>query len=81
MITAAARTDLETSIQNSCRYLFLTSAIPDLVRQDGTPKQIEYLAAALQKEVARREENKRDRLVIRNTILHIRHLMAMNIVV
>lgn len=65
MTTAATRTELEGSIQACCRALFLTSAIPDLVKQDGTPKQVEYLAAALQKEVARREENRRDRLVKR----------------
>ena len=65
MITAATRTELEESILACCKSLFLTSAIPDLVKQDGTPKQIEYLAAALQKEVDRREENKRDRLVKR----------------
>lgn len=65
MITASARTGWEESILASCKTLFLTSAIPDLIRQDGTPKQVEYLAAALQKEVARREENKRERLVKR----------------
>ena len=63
MITSAVRTSLEESIRTCSKSLFLTSAIPDLVSQDGTPKQIEYLAAALQKEVDRREENKRDRLV------------------
>ena len=65
MITSAARTELKERILACCKALFLTSAIPDLIRQDGTPKQIEYLAAALQQEVARREENKRDRLVKR----------------
>ena len=57
MITAIARTEMEESIQACCKSLFLTSAIPELIKEDGTPKQIEYLAAALQKEVARREEN------------------------
>ena len=65
MITAIARTEMEESIQACCKSLFLTSAIPELIKEDGTPKQIEYLAAALQKEVARREENKRERLVKR----------------
>lgn len=63
MITTAVRNELEESIITCCKSLFLTSAIPDMIRQDGTPKQIEYLAAALQREIARREENKRDRLV------------------
>ena len=65
MITAVSRAELEETITACCKTLFLTSAIPDLIKQDGTPKQIEYLADALRKEVARREENKRDRLVKR----------------
>lgn len=48
-----------------CKSLFLTSAIPELIKQDGTPKQIEYLAIALQKEITRRDENKKARLVKR----------------
>ena len=63
MTTISTRTGFEESILNCCKSLFLTSAIPNLIKQDGTPKQIEYLAAALQQEVTRREENKRDRLV------------------
>ena len=59
MITSAVRSGLEESIRTCWKSLFLTSAIPDLVSQDGTPKQVEYLAATLQKEVDRREENKR----------------------
>ena len=59
------RTDFEASIQSSCKALFLTSAIPERVRLEGTPKQIEYLAGALQAELNRREENKRERLVKR----------------
>lgn len=65
MITSTARTELEESILQSCKTLFLTSSIPEMIRQDGTPKQIEYLAVALQKEVERREENRRARLVKR----------------
>ena len=65
MLHAAVRAELKESILSSCRYLFLTSAIPDMVRTEGTPKQVEYLAAALESEVSRREENKRDRLVKR----------------
>ena len=65
MTAAASRTELEVSILTCCKSLYLTSAIPDMVRQDGTPKQVEYLASALRKEIDRREENKRDRLVKR----------------
>ena len=39
MITASTRTELEESIQACCRSLFLTSAIPDLVKKDGTPSK------------------------------------------
>ena len=65
MITAIARTEMEENIQACCKSLFLTSAIPEFIKEDGTPKQIEYLAAALRKEVVRRDENKRERLVKR----------------
>lgn len=65
MITAASRAELEETIAVCCKTLFFTSAIPDLIKQDGTPKQLEYLADALQKEVAHREENKRERLIKR----------------
>ena len=59
------RTQLEESIQSCCKSLFLTSAIPELIKSEGTPKQVEYLCTALQKEVIRREENRRSRLVKR----------------
>lgn len=65
MITPAVRAELEESITACCKTLFLTSAIPELIKEDGTPKQIEYLSSALQKEVKRREENKKERLVKR----------------
>lgn len=48
------RTQLEESIQSCCKSLFLTSAIPELIKSEGTPKQVEYLCTALQKEVIRR---------------------------
>lgn len=63
MVPVATRAEIEDSILTCCKSLFLTSAIPDLIKQDGTPKQIEYLAAALRQEITRWEENKRDRLV------------------
>ena len=49
MITGAGRAGFEETILSCCKALFLTSAIPDLIRQEGTPRQIEYLAAALRK--------------------------------
>lgn len=65
MTPTSTRTELEESILTCCKSLFLTSAIPELIKQDGTPKQIEYLAVALQKEITCRDENKRARLVKR----------------
>ena len=65
MNTTGTRMELESAILSCCKYLFLTSAIGELIHAEGTPKQIEYLAMALQREVAQREENKRDRLVKR----------------
>lgn len=65
MIRTATRAELEESIRASCKTLFLTAAIPEMACQDGTPKQVEYLAAALRKEVACREENRRERLIKR----------------
>ena len=65
MIRAKAREEFESSIQGSCRTLFLTSAIPDLVSTEGTMKQVEFLEEALRKEITTREENRRERLVKR----------------
>ena len=42
MMKLKARTEFEESIQASCRSLFLTSAIPDLVNSEGTMKQPEF---------------------------------------
>lgn len=65
MTKQTTRAELEEAILGCCKSLFLTSAIPDMARQEGTPKQVEYLAAALQKEVVHREENRRSRLIKR----------------
>ena len=78
MTPTSTRTELEESILTCCKSLFLTSAIPELIKQDGTPKQIEYLAVALQKEITCRDENKRARLVKRAPFLFIKLLKAMN---
>ncbi|MFR7898866.1 MAG: hypothetical protein ACLU6Y_02810 [Ruminococcus sp.] len=76
------RTQLEESIQSCCKSLFLTSAIPELIKSEGTPKQVEYLCTALQKEVIRREENRRSSFGEAELIFqHTRHLKAMSIAV
>ena len=65
MLKLKARTEFEESIQASCRSLFLTSAIPDLVNAEGTMKQVEFLDISLRKEITTREENRKERLVKR----------------
>ena len=69
MMKLKARTDFEEFIQASCRSLFLTSAIPELVSSEGTMKQVEFLDASLRKEITTREENRRERLVKRTNQL------------
>ncbi len=65
MIKSAVRSGLEERIRSCCKTLFLTSAIPEMLREEGTLKQVEYLSLALQREVDRREENRRSRLIKR----------------
>ena len=60
-----AKAESKERIQDSCKKLFFTSAIPDLIQSEGAPKQIEYLDIALRKEIQQREENRRERLVKR----------------
>ena len=57
------RPDTEESIRCSCKTLFFTSAIPEMCSSEGAPKQIEFLSSALLRELDRREENRRERLV------------------
>ena len=65
MISRLDRTEIQERIQECCRKLFFTSAIPDMILTEGTPKQIEYLNHAFEKELEKREENRRERLVKR----------------
>lgn len=37
------RTQLEESIQSCCKSLFLTSAIPELIKSEGTPGSMSIL--------------------------------------
>lgn len=65
MITSRLRSDMEQNIQENCRRLFLTTAIPEMCQERGAPKQLEYLQDALELELKKREQNKRERLVKR----------------
>lgn len=65
MITAKQQVEIEKTITEACKKLFFTSAIPKMCKEEGTPKQTEYLRDALLRELTRREENKKTRLVKR----------------
>lgn len=65
MITPKMREEMNHEIYCACKRLFLTSAIPKLIETEGTPKQVEYLLEALRQEIAKREENKKERLIKR----------------
>ena len=65
MITPKLRSEMEQNIAGVCRKLFLTTAIPEMCRTKGAPKQLEYLQEALELETEKREQNKRERLVKR----------------
>lgn len=65
MIPTAEKTEMRERIQENCKKLFFTSAIPDMIQNEGAPKQIEYLDMALGKEIEKREANRRERLVKR----------------
>lgn len=65
MITPKVRSEMEQSIAENCHKLFLTTAIPEMCQTKGAPKQLEYLQDALELEISRREQNKRERLVKR----------------
>ena len=61
MITAIARTEMEENIQACCKSLFLTSASRSS-RKTARRSRSNILAVASEKEVVRRDENKRERL-------------------
>ena len=65
MITPKVRAEMEQSIAENCHKLFLTTAIPEMCQTKGAPKQLEYLQDALDLEIQKREQNKRERLVKR----------------
>ena len=65
MITAKQQAETDQAIMEACKKLFFTTAIPEMCKTEGTPKQIEYLKDALLRELARREENKKARLIKR----------------
>ena len=65
MNSSAIRTEAKERIQESCKKLFFTASIPEMVLSEGTLKQIEYLDLALRREVETREKNRCERLVKR----------------
>lgn len=65
MISVKEESELQSDISSSCKRLFLTSAIPEMSQSEGTPKQLEYLRDALAREIGKREENHKERLIKR----------------
>lgn len=65
IVSARDRAEMQREIQEACRALFLTQAIPELCSSEGTPKQMEFLCEAFRRETARRDENRRERLIKR----------------
>ena len=63
MTTAKQQAETDQAIMEACKKLFFTAAIPEMCKTEGTPRQIEYLKDALLREVARREDNKKTRLI------------------
>ena len=65
MLAQKTRSEMEQTISEDCHKLFLTTAIPEMCKEKGAPKQIEFLLDALELELDRREQNKQERLVKR----------------
>lgn len=65
MITAKQQSEMDMVIAECCKKLFFTAAIPEMCGKEGTPKQVEYLKDALLRELARRDANRKSRLVKR----------------
>lgn len=65
MFKNAERIETEEGIRACCKTLFFTQTIPELCSSEGTPKQLEFLYGALKEEIAKREENRKERLIKR----------------
>jgi len=64
-MTPKMRETLNTEIAGACRKLYLSSAVVETCQSEATPKQAEFLLDILNREIAKREENKRKRLIKR----------------
>ena len=56
---------MHQEIRDACKRLFLSAEIPQLCEKESTPKQEEFLLEGLRRELALRDQNKRERLVKR----------------
>ena len=65
MMTSKEQADINQEIRDYCKKLFFTSSIPDMCKENGTPKQIEFIRDALRCEIEHRDENRRLRLIKR----------------
>ena len=65
MITAKEHDLMTDGITECCKKLFFTSAIPEMCRTEGTPKQVKYLWDSLKLELEKRAVNHIQRLIKR----------------
>lgn len=65
MMTPKMRAELDEEVTQAARQLFLSNRIGELCKEEGTPKQAEFLLYVLQEELGLREQNKRQRLIKR----------------
>ncbi|WP_432718264.1 IS21-like element helper ATPase IstB [Pectinatus frisingensis] len=65
MMTPKMRAELDEEVTQSARQLFLSNRIGEICKEEGTPKQAEFLLYVLQEELRLREQNKRQRLIKR----------------
>ena len=65
MMTPKMRAELDEDVTQAARHLFLSNRIGEICKEEGTPKQAEFLLYVLQEELRLREQNKRQRLIKR----------------
>ena len=65
MMTPKMRVELDEDVTQAARQLFLSNRIGEICKEEGTPKQAEFLLYVLQEELRLREQNKRQRLIKR----------------
>lgn len=65
MMTPKIKEELYSRILTASRQLFLSGRIPEVCREKGTQKQLEFILELMEEELALRDENRRRRLIKR----------------